>query len=112
MKYPKAHKFVSGKPDIEEKITKITPVYSRIGPKFKNDSKKVLMWIAENQKEIMEKLENGDIKLAEIPGIKIDSKEMLLKNGYIKLEKKTRIKGKKNLRVIAFDKFYIEIKEE
>ena len=40
LKYPENHEFKPGKPDIEEKITKIKPVYSKIGPTFKNDGKK------------------------------------------------------------------------
>ena len=32
LKYPDSHEFIPKKPNIEEKITKILPVYSKIGP--------------------------------------------------------------------------------
>ena len=78
LKYPDSHKFVAGKPDIEEKITKIIPVYSKIGPTFKQDGKKIVDWISKNQDEIIKKIEKkGDIKISDIPDLKIEFKTRL-----------------------------------
>jgi len=64
----KDHKFVEGKPEIQEKITEIKPVYSKIGPLFKNESKKINQWIIEHQDELIKKIEEkGDIKWLDIP---------------------------------------------
>ena len=57
LKYPEKHEFISGKPDIQEKIISITPVYSKLGPSFKKDSKKIIKWINDNQDKIIKKIE-------------------------------------------------------
>ena len=38
LKYPESHRFISCKPDIEEKIVSLSPNFSNLGPKFKKDS--------------------------------------------------------------------------
>jgi valyl-tRNA synthetase len=111
LKYPKNHEFIACKPDLEEKITKVIPVYSKIGPTFKQDGKKLAEWINVKQEEIIKKIEkNGDIIISEIPVIKSDKKEGLLKEGYIQIKKDTKVKGKKDSTILSFDGFYLELK--
>ena len=112
LKYPEKHEFIIGKPDVEEKIKKIIPVYSKIGPTFKNDGKKIVKWINDNQNEIISKImSHGDVKLSEIPVIKTNKDEDLLKNGYIKVEKEVHVKGRDSV-IISFNGFYLELKEK
>jgi len=108
---PKDHKFVEGKPEIQEKITEIIPVYSKIGPLFKNESKKINQWIIEHQEELIKKIEeNGDVKLLDIPFVSHEKpEEMLIKNGFIQVKKETIVKGMKNRSILMFDDFYLEI---
>ena len=111
LKYPDSHKFIEGKPDIQEKIIKISPVYSKIGPTFKKDGKNIVKWINENQDELIEKIEQkGDILLTEIPVINSDKKEGILKEGFIQIEKEVKIKGKKDSSIKSFEDFYLEFK--
>ena len=112
LKFPNDHKFIIGKPDIEEKIVKITPVYAKIGPTLKEDGKKLVKWIDQNNNEIIKKLERKkDIKITEIPGIKTNQKINLIKDGFIKIEKEVKLKGKKDSLVFSFKDFYLEIKK-
>jgi len=111
LKYPEDHEFIPRKPDIEEKITKVVPVYSKIGPTFKKDGKKLVKWINESQDEIIKKIEKkGDVILSDIPVLDSKQKEGLLKEGYIKVEKDIKVKGKKDSTILSFDDFYLEIK--
>lgn len=111
LKYPKNHKFIKGKPAIEEKVTKIVPIYAKIGPDFKEDGKKIVQWLNKNQKEILGKIEkDGDIKISDIPGIKSNKKINLVKDGYLKVEKEAHVKGKDSV-ILSFDGFYLELKE-
>ncbi|MDH7507733.1 MAG: class I tRNA ligase family protein, partial [Candidatus Thermoplasmatota archaeon] len=111
LKYPKDHKFVVGKPEIEEKIIKITPVYSKIGPTFKQDGKKIINWISKNHDEIIKKIEkDGDIKVTEIPGFTSNFKEGLIKQGFVQIKKDFKLKGKKDSIIISFEDFYLEFK--
>ena len=94
LKFPDSHEFIPGKPDVEEKITKVTPVYAKIGPTFKKDGKKLIKWINENQEYLIKKIEkDGDIKLSDIPVIDTTKKEGLLKEGYIQIKKDAKVKG-------------------
>jgi hypothetical protein len=112
LKFPKNHKFIGKKPDIEEKITKIIPVYAKIGPTLKTEGKKLIKWINQNQAEIIKILEKKeDIKLSEVPDIKTDQKIFLIKDGFIKIEKQVKIKGRKNSKILRFKGFYLEIKK-
>ena len=111
LKYPKSHEFKPGKPDIEEKITKVVPVYSKIGPTFKKDGKKLVKWINESQDEIIKKIDkDGDITLSDIPILSSNQKEGLIKEGYIQVVKDTKVKGKKDSTILSFDDFYLELK--
>jgi len=113
LKYPKNHSFIAGKPDIEEKIVSVSPVYSKLGPKFTNESKKITKWVQDKQAEIIKKIEEvGDIFISDIPLVQSSFKEGLLKNGYIQVKKETVVKGKKNCIILPFDGFYLEIQEE
>ena len=113
LKYPKNHSFIEGKPDIEEKIVSVSPVYSKLGPKFTNESKKITKWVQDKQAEIIKKIEEvGDIFISDIPLVQPSFKEGLLKNGYIQVKKETVVKGKKNCIILPFDGFYLEIQEE
>jgi valyl-tRNA synthetase len=113
LKYPDTHKFVVGKPDIEEKITKLTPVYSKIGPTFKQDGKKLIDFISKNQDEVIKKIkEKGDMQISDISVLKSSLKQGLIKDGYINIQKDFKVKGKKDSTIISFDGFYLEIMEK
>jgi len=92
----------------------IKPVYAKIGPLFRADSKKITTWIDEHQEEIKKKIQNdGDISWADIPGTDPKhSKEKLIKSGYLQLIKEQGIKGKKDTHIFHFDEFYVEFKGE
>jgi len=110
LKYPVGHSFIVGKPDIEEKISKVSPVYAKIGPFFKNDAKKLSNWIKGNQEEIIKIIENtGDVFVSDISALSVDFKEGLLKKGFIKVEKDIKIKGKKDSSIVSFNGFYVEL---
>jgi len=112
LKYPDNHKFIAGKPDIEEKITSISPVYSKIGPAFKQDSKKLVEWISKNKEEIIKKIEKQeDLNISKIPVIKSSLNQELVKDGYIQIKKESKVKGRDST-IISFDSFYLEIKEK
>jgi valyl-tRNA synthetase len=111
LKYPDSHTFIVGKPKIEEKITKIVPIYSKIGPTLKKDGKKLVKWINENQDEIIKKIEDrGDVIFSDISVLDLDQKKGLLKEGFIKIEKDIKVKGKKDSSVFSFNEFYLELK--
>ena len=113
LKYPDNHEFKEGKPKIEEKITKITPVYAKIGPALKNEGKILSKWINKNQNELINKIQSkGDICISDIPGVTTKSKEHLLKDGYIKIEKEIHVKGKEDSLILSFKGFYLELKEK
>ena len=110
LKYPDNHGFIVGKPDIQEKITQVTPVYSKLGPLFKNESKKINQWIDSNQDTIIKKIEkDGEIFFSNIPDASTDIKEGLVKGGYLTVKKETRVKGKKDSKILPFDSFYLEL---
>ena len=111
LKYPDSHKFIAGKPDIKEKITKIIPVYSKIGPTLKRDGKTLVNWINENQEEIIEKIEQkGDISLSDISVLNSNKKDGIIKEGFVKIQKEIKVKGKKDSIILPFDNFYLELK--
>jgi valyl-tRNA synthetase len=114
LKYPDNHKFIAGKPDIEEQIVEITPVQSKIGPLFKKESKKIITWFQQHQEELKQKIETrGDITWSDLPVRNPGTQdEYLVENKYIQVKKEARVKGKKDTCLIQFDTFYVEIKEE
>jgi len=110
LKYPSNHQFIVEKPNIQEKITKVVPKYSKIGPVFKNDSKKIVKWINENQEKIIKAIEkNNDIIISDISELKSDIKQGLLKDGFIDFKKEMVVKGKEKSSILSFDGFYLEI---
>lgn len=113
LKYPDSHSFIVGKPDVEEKITEVTPVYSKLGPFFKQDSQKIVRWIRDNQNGIIKKIEeDGDILISDVSVVNSNVKEGLLKKGYIQVKKETRVKGKEDVTIIPFEGFYLEFQGE
>jgi len=110
LKYPDNHKFIKGKPDIEEKIIKINPIYSKIGPLFKKESKEVIDWINNNQEFLIKTIENKkSLNWADIDVSKIkNSEEDIIKNGYLEVLTSIGIKGKKGSNIISFNGFYLE----
>ena len=78
---------------------------------YKKDGKKLVKWINENQDEIIKTIEKkGDIILSDIPVLDSKQKEGLIKEGYIKVERDIKVKGKKDSTIISFDDFYLELK--
>jgi valyl-tRNA synthetase len=113
LRYPENHKFIPGKPEIQEIIVAVEPVYAKLGPAFKIDSNTIAQWIKRHQDELINTIEKkGDVLLTEIPGIKVTKKEGLLKAGYIQLKKETGLKGKKGSTILSFDGFYVELKRK
>jgi valyl-tRNA synthetase len=112
LKLPGEHCFVVGKPDVEEKTVEVKPVYSKLGPFFKDDSKKVIKWIHDSQDEITRRIdEEGDFLISDIPVIDYKSEEGLVEKGFIRVKKETGVKGKKGVMLIPFDSFYLELEE-
>jgi len=110
LRYPKNHKFILGKPEIQETITAVEPVFAKLGPAFKTDSSTISQWIKTHQEDIITKIDNeGDILITEIPKVAVRKKEGLLKAGYIKLKRETGLKGKKGSTILSFDGFYVEL---
>ena len=111
LSYPKNHSFIVGKPDIQEVIVGVKPVFSKIGPDLKKDGKKLIVWINKNQKDIIKILDKqGDMKISDVPDLDTNLKINLLKDGYIKVEKDVKVKGHKDSHIVSFDDFYLEIK--
>ncbi|MBR3213371.1 MAG: valine--tRNA ligase [Methanosphaera sp.] len=55
----------NGKPDLHEKVTKVEPVMSKIGPVFKQDAKKIIDCIASTEPEEIVNIleENGEVQV-------------------------------------------------
>ena len=113
LRYPEDHEFVAKKPEIQETIIAVEPVYAKLGPAFRTDSQKISQWIKEHQEIIIKAIENkGDILTSEIPGIKVVKKEGLLKAGYIQVKREAGLKGKKGSTILSFDGFYVELQRK
>ena len=99
LNYPSNHEFVY-EPDIKQKIIAIAPIYSKIGPLFKKESKKIIKWINENQDELIKKInENGDIDWVDIPHTGSKKSKGLIKEGYINVIREAVIKGKNGIKL-------------
>jgi valyl-tRNA synthetase len=110
LRYPEDHQFVPGKPEIQEVITGVDPVFAKLGPVFKTESNVIVQWIKDHQKDLIGTIEKkGDILLSEIPGVKSTKNEGLLKAGYIQVKKEIGVKGKKSSTILSFDGFYLEV---
>jgi valyl-tRNA synthetase len=113
LKYPEHHKFIPGKPEIQETITAVEPVFAKLGPAFKTDSNKISNWIKEHQEELIKTIDSkGDMLISEIPGIKVVKKEGLLKAGYVQVKRQPGLKGKKGSTILSFDGFYVELQRK
>jgi hypothetical protein len=110
LRFPQTHAFIVGKPEVQETITAVEPVFAKLGPAFKADSQKISQWIKEHQKEVIQKIEHGkDIFLSEIPGVTIGKNEGLVQGGYIQTKQEIGVKGKKGSTILSFDGFYLEL---
>jgi valyl-tRNA synthetase len=113
LKYPENHKFIAGKPEIQETITAVEPVFAKLGPAFKTDSNKISQWIKEHQEELIKTIDSkGDMLISEIPGVKVVKKEGLLKAGYVQVKREPGLKGKKGSTILSFDGFYVELQRK
>lgn len=56
---------VNGKPDLHEKVLAIEPVMSKVGPEFKQDAKKIIDYISNNNPEEIAKTldEKGEVRV-------------------------------------------------
>jgi len=112
LKYPTNHKFIASKPDIEEKIVSISPVYAKLGPAFTKESKIISTWIQENQGKVIQIIEEkGDIYISDIPTVHSSVEGGLLDNGFVQVKKETIVKGTTNHSILTFKDFYLEIEE-
>jgi len=110
LRFPQTHKFIAGKPEVQETIIALEPVFAKLGPAFKTDSQGISQWIKAHQEELIKKIERGqDVFFSEIPGVKAGKKESLLKGGYIKTKHVIGVKGKKGSTILSFDGFYLEL---
>jgi valyl-tRNA synthetase len=117
LKLPSDHTFIKGKPDFEEKITRITPDHAKFGPTFRQDAKKITEWIKTNNDAMIQIYEkkgslawNDIIPPAELKTIKTPQDDPL-DEGYLTLEKTPVLLGKKTSTVIQLEDFYMELKE-
>jgi valyl-tRNA synthetase len=113
LKLPDNHQFIVGKPEIEERITKVTPVYSLLGPQLKQKSKPLIAWIQRHQDKVIQTIESkGDIYPSDIPDVDLKGNKGLLEQGFIEVKKETMKKGEKTAMLISFDQFYLEHREK
>ncbi len=106
LKLPDNHEFIEGKPDIVEKITAIKPNPANIGPKFKKQSQEIIGWIKQNQKELIDIIQQkGDITWQDIPITStFKDEEKLIENNYITIEKTPEVKEGQ---VVHIEPFYL-----
>jgi len=112
LNYPPNHEF-KYEPNIQQKIIAITPVYSKVGPLFKKESKKIIKWINEHQEDLIKKInENGDISWADIPYAGSKKSKGLIEDGYINIIREPAIKGKDGVKLQRlYDDVYIKLDE-
>ena len=113
LRFPSTHLFIPGKPEIQETITTIEPLFSKLGPTFKNDSSIIVQWIKTHQEELIKTIENGkDKPISEIPGVNTKTKETLHKSGYLQIKRDVGVKGKKGSTIVSFDGYYVELERK
>ena len=111
----KDHKFIEGKPDIEESITAIEPIYAKLGPVFKKDSQSIATYIKNHQQDLINLIEqNGDLKWKDIPkATAADQDESLLNEEFIKLTRSSHVKGSdSDETLVTIGPFYVLISTE
>ena len=118
LKLPTDHTFIEGKPDVQEKITKITPVHAKFGPTFRQHAKKITEWIKTNNDTIIHILaEKGSLTWVDILPPDVSKtlpmpKGKPLDDGYLNIEKTPVILGKKVSTVLQLEDFYMELTED
>jgi valyl-tRNA synthetase len=115
LKLPAQHSFIVGKPDIKEVITAIEPAYSKLGPKFKQESQKIISFIKNNQQELISKIEQqGDLTWNDIPNNSItNSNESLILNEYVTIKKSSKVTGSElNETLVTFESLYLLVSSE
>jgi len=115
LKLPEDHSFIAGKPDIIESITRIEPVYAKLGPVFKKDSQKIATYIKNHQQELINRIEEtGDLKWKHIPHTEAaDQHESLIEHDYVTLKRTSQVVGSEaSERLVTFDSFYFLVSTE
>lgn len=112
---PENHSFIEGKPDVEESITAIEPVYAKIGPVFKKDSQKIAAYIKNNQKDLISIIEEtGDLKWKDIPDVTAsEENNSLLDEEFVHLKRKSHVAGSDaDETLVTFGPFYVLVSTE
>ena len=112
---PDNHSFIEGKPDIEESITRIEPVYAKIGPIFKKDSQRIAAYIKNHQQDLISKIEEtGDLKWKDIPdATAANPEESLLNKEFVTLKRKSHVTGSSaDETLVTFEPFYVLVSTE
>ncbi|HMA82623.1 MAG TPA: valine--tRNA ligase [Candidatus Thermoplasmatota archaeon] len=112
---PDNHSFIEGKPDIEESITRIEPVYAKIGPIFKKDSQRIAAYIKNHQQDLISKIEEtGDLKWKDIPdATAANPEESLLNKEFVTLKRKSHVTGSAaDETLVTFEPFYVLVSTE
>jgi len=112
---PDNHSFIEGKPDIEESITRIEPVYAKIGPIFKKDSQRIAAYIKNHQQDLISKIEEtGDLKWKDIPdATAANPEESLLNKKFVTLKRKSHVTGSSaDETLVTFEPFYVLVSTE
>jgi len=110
---PEKHIFKPGKPSIQETITHITPIYAKLGPRFKKDSKAIITWLESHQDSLKKLLKKqNDITWKDIPPAHLNDPESLIQNNYIKIEKTLSLEHNTNITVIKLENYYLDVKGE
>jgi len=115
LKLPKDHVFTKGKPDIEESITSIEPVYSKLGPLFKKESQKIATYIKNHQSELINIIkETNDLKWKDIPdATSADQQQSLIENEFVKIKKASHVSGSStDETIVTFGSLYLLISPE
>ncbi len=115
LKYPQDHRFVIGKPMVEEKIRRIIPLFAKIGPTLKQESSNFQAWLEQNHAVVIDKLQkDGDMIMSDVPLAlpKSIQNEYLIRDGYIKLEKESVVSGNKKNIILQFEHFYLELQKK
>ena len=115
LKLPENHSFIPGKPDIEESITAINPVYAKLGPVFKKDSQKIAAYIKNHQQDLIDQIEkSGDLKWKDIPdATAADQNESLIQQEYVTLKRSSHVSGSDvDETLVTFDSVYVLVSTE
>ncbi|MBS3749266.1 MAG: valine--tRNA ligase [Candidatus Thermoplasmatota archaeon] len=112
---PDNHSFIEGKPDIEESIHGIEPVYAKIGPIFKKESQKIAAYIKNHQQDLISTIkETGDLKWKDIPdATAANPEESLLNEEFVTLKRRSHVTGSDaDETLVNFEPFYVVVSTE